>query len=195
MGRSTVSQLIARGKAENGYNNSGIERDDAWVDFFNDALADLVDDLQLRLPFKLQYDGTTRLIALPDDFYALGELYNQSGCTVRERPDYGSDLYWWPEGYFLLDVGGKKMIDLYRYSGVQEFSGIYYRYPAFIPYTTTGLASTPEVPTVGEKALPYYAIAKALRNNNQLGQAQEYERLYEIERKKIRNATARARGY
>lgn len=194
MGRSTVSQLIARGKAENGYNNSGIDRDDAWVDFFNDALGDLVDDLQLRAPLTLPYDGSTRQIVLPSDFFAFAELYNQFGCAVRERPDYGADLYWWPEGYYILDIGGNKVIDLYRYTSAQSFQGLYIRYPAYIQYTVPGLASYPEVPTVGEKALIFYAIGKALRNNNQMGQAQDYERLYELERKKIRNATARARG-
>jgi hypothetical protein len=61
MGTSSTAQLIARGKAENGYNNSGISGDPAWIDFFNDALRDLVEDLNIIdvLP-SLVYTAGTR---------------------------------------------------------------------------------------------------------------------------------------
>lgn len=193
MGFSTTQQLIAKGKAENGYNNSGIESDSAWVDFFNDALYDLVEDLDLTKSLSISFNGTTRENNLPDDFYDMAELYEANGTPVRRRREYGSPQNIYTPGYWIMNQGAKYVLDLFKYTAAQTFTGLYTRYP--VALTLEDMATEkPEVPGVGERALIYYAISKALRNNNQLGQAQDYERMYEMERKKIRTASSRARG-
>lgn len=194
MGRSTVQQLINKGKGENGYNNAGITSDDKWVDFFNAALNDLADDLNLVETFSIVFNGTTRENDLPADYFSIIELYEANGNPVRERRVYGSASNGFQIGYWILYKGDKYVIDLFKYNAVQTFTGLYQRYALALTSDAAGLAKSPQVPTVGEMALPYYAISKALKNNNQLGQAQEYEKKYEAERLKIRNAASRARG-
>ncbi|UKS27203.1 hypothetical protein LOZ80_38085 [Paenibacillus sp. HWE-109] len=188
MGTSTAGQLIAKGKAENGYNNSGIATDLTWLDFFNDALRDLVDDLNIvdLLP-ALAFTAGTREVDLPSDYFSLVDLYDGNGTYVCERRNY---MQAYPAGYMVMNRGGKYIIDLYNYSNSQSFTGLYQRYAKVLAATT----DSPEVPTVGERFLIYYAISKALYNNNQMGQGQEYEQKYEQERLKIRNAAARSRG-
>lgn len=187
MGRSTVQQLITKGKNENGYNNSGLSSDNQWKDYFEDALNDLVDDLNLTETFTVPFDPVTsaREYDLPADFYTVFVLNEANGSRVPARRNY--DAY---QGYWVLNKGSKYIIDLWKYTSKQTFTGVYQRYAKALTET----ADFPEVPNVGEKALIYYAIGKALKNNNQLGQAQEYERFYEAERLKIRNAAARARA-
>lgn len=190
MGRSTSAQLIARGKAENAYNNSGISSNVQWVDFFNDALADLVDDLSIEESVDpIALVTPTREYDLPSDFFSLETLYDSNGCSVCERRTFEQK---YPAGYRILNKGSKYVIDLYSYTD-QIFTGQYIRYPALLTSEGT-VTEYPEVPSTGEKALFYYAIARALRNNNQPGQAAEYDKHYEVERKKIRNAIARSRG-
>lgn len=191
MGRSTSQELITRGKAENAYNNSGISADVQWVDFFNDALADLVDDLAIQaalIPINLI--SPTREYDLPTDFFGIESMYDGNGNRIAERRTYEQK---YPVGYRILNKGSKFVVDLYNFTTNQTFTGQYIRYP--VKLTSGGASSEyPEVPTMGEKALFYYAIAKALRNNNQPGQAAEYDKHYEVERKKIRTAMARSRG-
>lgn len=189
MGRSTTQQLITKGQNENGYNNSGIDTPAKWVDFFNDALADLVDDIGLTEHLTINFVAGTREYDLPEDFFSLDSLNDASNCPVRKRRSYDQR---YPSGYWIIDQGDVFVIDLHEFTSAQTFTGEYVRYPAVL---TVGAIQTekPQVPTVDEKALIYYAIAKALRNNNQIGQAQDYEALYEAERKKIRNAAAQAR--
>lgn len=189
MGRSTSAQLIAKGKAENSYNNSGISTDVQWVDFFNDALADLVDDLNIEesLP-PINFISSTREYDLPADFFSIQGLYDNSGNEICERRSFNQK---YPAGYRILNKGSKYVVDLYSYGTNQTITGQYIRQAILL--TSAGAeAEYPEIPTVGEKALFYYAIAKALRNNNQ--PVGDYEILYERERKKIRNAMARSRG-
>lgn len=188
MGASTVTQLITRGKAENGYNNSGISNDAQWIDFFNDALRDLVEDLNIVDLLSLPYTAGTREVALPSDFFAMVELYDGNQYPVRSRDTYYQQ---YPSGYFVMYRGSKYVIDFYNYGSSQTFTGLYQRYAAKL----TGTGETPEIPSIAEKALPFYAIAKALRNNNQLEEAAAYDAMYQAERKKLRTATARARGY
>jgi hypothetical protein len=188
MGASTVAQLIARGKAENGYNNSGISNDPQWIDFFNDALRDLVEDLNIVDLLSLVYTAGTREVDLPSDFFAMVELYDANQCRVLSRDTYYQQ---YPSGFFIMYRGSKYVIDLYNYTSSQTFSGLYQRYAA----TLAATSDTPEIPSIAEKALPFYAIAKALKNNNQLAEAAAYDSLYQAERKKLRTATARSRGY
>lgn len=193
MGRSTTAQLIAKGKGENSYNNAGINSDGAWVDFFNAALSDLADDIELTDTLSISFVDGTREYNLPTHYHGIVELYDGNGTPVTQRRNYGSSLNTVKQGYWILNKGATQVIDLYRYMGAQTFTGLYIRYPAML--SATGINSEyPEVPSVGEMALPYYAISKALRNQNQVGMAQEMEQQYEAERKKIRNAAARARG-
>jgi hypothetical protein len=189
MGASTSQQLIAKGKGENGYNNSGISNDSQWVDFFNDALADLVDDLGIEESLDpIVFVSTVRENTLPADYFSLVNLYDGNGCEVYERRSYNQK---YPAGYRVLFKGSSYVIDLYSFTTNQTFTGQYYRYAEAL--TIADYADQhPEVPTVGEKALIYYAISKALRNNNQ--PVGDYLKLYERERMKIRDAIAKARG-
>ena len=187
MGASTSAQLIAKGRAENGYNNSGISNDAQWIDFFNDALRDLVEDLGIQKVGTINFVVGTREYDLPADYYSLDLLTDSFGSPVTKRRNYNAD---WPAGYWIFNRGDKSVIDLWDYNSPETFT---YLYQAYAPILVIGNKNTerPAVPSVGEKALIYYAVAKALRNNAQIGMAQDYERLYEEERKKIRNATAR----
>lgn len=188
MGASTAAQLITKGQAENGYNNSGIATSNAWLDFFNDALRDLVDELNIQevLP-TITHDGTTREHDLPTNYFSLILFNDGNGNRIVQRRNYDQQ---YPAGYWVLNKGSKYVIDLYNFSFAQTFTGLYQRYATTLLTT----ADTPEIPSVGEKALVYYAISKALYNNNQMGQAKEYESKYEAERLKIRTAASRARG-
>lgn len=189
MGSSTTQQLIAKGKRENGYNNSGIATDPAWVDFFNDALRDLVEDLNIveMLP-PLNYTAGTREVDLPSDYYGIVELYDGNGCRVCERRTY---MQQYPCGYFVMFRGSKHVMDFYNYMSSQSFTGIYMRYAKTLTYEE---GQIPEISTVGERALVYYAISKALANNNETELSVLYDSKYNEERKKIRTATSRARG-
>lgn len=184
---STINELIARGKAQNEYNNSGIRSDAQWVDFFNEALRDLVDDLRIEKTGQISFDPAQREYDLPPDFYSLVLLNDEHGCRVFKRRYYDQRI---PSGYWIFNRGDKHVIDLYQYMAPMTFTFVYQAYPE--PLVLANLnTQRPQVPSVGEKALIYYAIAKALRNNNEVGQAQDVERLYELERAKIRNAVAR----
>lgn len=188
MGASTVDQLITRGKAENGYNNSGIGTDSQWFDFFNDALRDLVEDLNIVDLLSLSFTAGTREVTLPSDFFSMVELYDANQCPVPSRDSYYQQ---YPSGFFVMYRGSKYVIDLYNYGSSQTFTGLYQRYAA----TLTATSDTPEIPSIAEKALPFYAISKALMNNNQQDEGMQYLAKYEAERKKLRTATARSRGY
>lgn len=187
MGASTTTELIAKGKAENAYNNAGIAADGVWRDFFNEALRELVDELEIEEIATLVYDGVTTLLDLPSDYYNVKMLYTGSGTPITKRRHYMDRS----SGYWILNKGDKWQLDIQGYSA-QSFTLLYNRYAA----TLTGTENEkPEIPSAGEMALPLYAIAKALRNNNQIGQAQEIEQgPYKEQIKKIRTAQARARG-
>lgn len=188
MGRSTTQELIAKGKNENKYNNSGITSDGTWVDFFNDALADLVDDVGLTDTFTIDFDPAVseREYDLPSDFYGMFLLTDSRDSQVACRRNYNAQ-----GGYWILNKGDALVIDLWKYTSPQTFKGVYFKYPAKL---TGATGEFPQVPSVGERALIYYALSKALRNNAQTGDAAEMEAKYEEERKKIRTAAAKARG-
>lgn len=185
MGASTVADLIAKGKAQNAYNNSGIKTDSVWLGHFNDALRDLTDDLNIEDSADLVYDGTTSAMDLPDGYYEYVQLNTDSGSPVCKRRSFKDRSF----GYFIQYRGSKWVLDIQGYSA-QTFELIYNRYATEL----TATANNPEIPTTGEMALVYYAIEKGLRNNNQVGQANEIQAQYERERKKIRTAIARGRG-
>lgn len=195
MGRNTVAELIARGQNMNDYNNTGINTNAKWVDAFNSALQDLVEDINLTENLSIPFVTGTREYDLPDDFFELQELSEQNfACPVPKRRRYENNgVYYsnWFQGYFILNKGDRYVIDLFEYTADQTFTGIYTRYPALLSVVDIS-TQRPEVPTIGENALIYFAISRALRNNNQPGQASEIERMYELERRKIRDAAARA---
>lgn len=187
MGASTTAALIAKGKAENGYNNSGISSDAQWVDFFNDALRDLVDDLGIEKVAEIEFTTDQREYDMPVDFYSLVIINDENGSRVTKRRHYDQRS---PAGYWMFYRGDKHVIDLYQYQFDQTFKIMYQAYAPALDLSAIN-SQRPAVPSVGEKALVYYAISKALRNNNEIGQAQDYERLYEEERTKIRTAAVR----
>ncbi|MCI3922432.1 hypothetical protein MO973_19555 [Paenibacillus sp. TRM 82003] len=187
MGSSTVAQLIAKGKAENKYNNAGISSDPQWMDFFNDALRDLVDDLQITKVGTLSVVAGTREYDLPDDYYAMVLMFDSSNMNVVKRRNYNQQ---YPPGYWIFNRGSGHVIDMYNYSSAVTMTYTYLAYAAEL----TATSDYPEIPGVGERALIYYALSKALKNQNQVGQAKEMEALYERERMKIRSAAARGAG-
>jgi hypothetical protein len=190
MGVSTTQQLINKAKNENSYNNSGLSSDGTFIDFFNDALNDLVDDLSLEETLTINFVVGTREYDLPANFYALPLMSDANKYRVTKRRNYDQQ---YPPGYWVMNRGSKYIIDLYNYTSAQTFTGLYQRYP--VALTLAGIATEkPEVATVGERALIYYALSKALRNNNQVEQAMEMEKKYESERLKIRTAAMKARG-
>lgn len=196
MGRSTVAALIARGQNENRYNNVGIasQSNAKWIDWFNAALQDLASDINLTADLSISFVQGTREYDLPADFMEIRELWDGFGCATTKRRYYDQIYgfyYNTPEGYYVRFVGDKYTIDLYQYNSDQVFNGIYIRYPALLTVADQS-TQVPEVPTIGENALIYYAISKAMDANNQRGQAQSYMGMYEQERKKIRDAAGRA---
>jgi hypothetical protein len=116
------------------------------------------------------------------------ELYDGNKCPVKARETY---MQQYPAGYYVMYRGSKYVLDLYNYMSSQTFTGLYQRYAK----TLANTSDIPEIPTAAEKVLPFYAIAKALMNLNQQDEAALYEAKYEAERKKLRTAAARARGY
>ena len=190
MGISTVQQLIVRGSSQNDYNNSGIDTNAKWVDAFNTALQDLVSDINLTGSLSISFVAGTREYDLPDNFFELQELRDSFKCRVGKRRTY-DPYFGCPQGYWIMNRGSNYAIDLYEYSSDETFTGIYTRYPAALAVADIA-TQKPDIPTIGENALIYYAISKALRANNQLGQAQALEASYEMERRKIRDAAARA---
>lgn len=194
MGRSTVQDLIARGQNRNDYNNTGIDSNAKWVDAFNSALQDLVNDIALTDQFFINFVQGTREYDLPSDFYELRELWDAFNLPSFKRRFYDQNQFgFFPadvQGYFILFRGVNYTIDLYPYNTTQTFRGIYVRYPRLL--SVGELTAQPEVPTIGEDALIDYAIMTALRNNNLIGEANKIEVKYERNRKKIQDAVARA---
>lgn len=194
MGRSTVQDLISRGMNRNDYNNTGIDSPGKWVDAFNSALQDLVNDICLTSPLTVNFIQGTRQYDLPDDFYEMRELWDGYNCPSSKRRYYDQQLFgFYPtdlQGYYILFQGDRYTIDLYQYNANQTFNGIYVRYPDLL--SVSNLDAQPEVPTIGEDALVDYAVMIALRNNNLLGEAKTVEQNYERTRRKIQDAVARA---
>jgi len=190
MGRSTVFDLIARGMNRNEYNQTGIDTPAKWIDAFNAALQDLTEDIGLEASTTILFDPSQREYTLPDDYFEVKEMYDGFGCPVNKRRLYDYN-YWFPQGYYILNKGANYVIDLFDYNSAQTFTLLYIRYPAQLALADYQILK-PEVPTIGEDALIEYAIMIALRNNNQLGQAQVVEERYERLRKKIRDARYRA---
>lgn len=190
MGRSTVEQLINRAKAMNDYNNSGISSNAQWVDFFNAALIEMVDDLSLEAEAAINFDPSVRLYDLPEDYYGIIMLLDENGRRILKRRHYEHD---YPAGYWIFDRGSHFQIDLAGFNSPQTMVLVYIRYPEQLDLAQIR-TQRPEVPTSGETALCYKAIKFALLNNNIPGQADYYESLYRRERYNVRNAAVRARG-
>lgn len=180
---STVGDLINQGRSENSYNNSGIEKEITWISFFNDALNDLVDDLNIQETVAIEFTPDEREYDLPGDYHAIVRVYDDTNYRISKRPYYNM-----PGGYMTFNRGNRYVIDFYDFNSPKTFTVLYERYPTALGSSQDAV---PEVPRVGERALIYYALEKALRNNNQVGMAQEMKQNYERERLKIRNAVAR----
>lgn len=193
MGRTPISGLIARGQNQNSYNNSGIDTPAKWVDAFNAALQDLVQDIGLRAFVEINYVPGTTSYQLPNDFFEIEQVWDDFMCRYYPRQDIDPSIWnYGPYGYTISFDGSRHNIDFGSDISSTKFRIYYIRYPAQL--TTTNMNDDqPEVQTIGENALIYYALAQALRNNNQPGQAAGLEQKYEVERKKIRDAAQRAR--
>ncbi|MBB6731887.1 hypothetical protein [Cohnella zeiphila] len=193
MGRTPISGLIARGQNQNSYNNSGIDTPAKWVDSFNAALQDLVQDIGLRAMVEIPYVPGTTSYQLPDDFFEVEQVWDNFWCRFYPRQDIDPAIWnYGPYGFDISFDGTHHNIDFGTDISSTTFRVYYIRYPALL--TTSNInVDTPEVPTIGENALILYAIAKGLRNNNQPGQATNLEQMYENERKKIRDEAQRRR--
>lgn len=172
----------------NEYNNSGVASDTVWLDHFNAALVEMVDDLDLNELYEFEYSTDQRAYNLPDDYYSIILLNVKDRQRLRERRYYDDKS----PGYMVIDKGSHFELDLV-FNQPATFSLLYQRYPKTLEYS---LISTqrPEVPTAGETALCYKAISHALKNNNQLGQAAHFDSLFKEQIAIIRTATTRARG-
>lgn len=190
MGRSTVAQLIQRAKTLNEYNNSGVASDAVWLDHFNSALVEMVDDLNLKQIFLIQYSKAVAAYPLPDDYYSLVVMNDaNSNERINQRRSYDERYH---PGYWIMDKGDYFEIDIVFHQDT-TFNLLYQRYPKILEHSLMQ-SQKPEVPTAGETALCYKAISNALKNNNQLGQAAYYDGLYKEQLAIIRTAVNRARG-
>lgn len=195
MGRSSVAALIARGQNQNNYNQTGISSNAQWIDFFNAALADLANDIDLRTTFTIAYDGVNSTYDLPDDFVDMQELYDSYNLRVPRRQTSREDgaFYQWTEGFYIYWGGANYKIVLYDYGSTEQtFNGLYTRLPDVITFASDLTTQFPELPTPCEDALIYYAIAKAMANNNLLAQSLTMMNEYEKQRKNIRDNVRRA---
>lgn len=190
MGRSTVRQLIERAKSYNEYNNSGVTSDVIWLDHFNSALIEMVDVLNLEETFEIPYITSQQTYDLPDDYYSLILLNDRLTNQRLTQKRHFDQKY--PPGYWIIDRGDKYTIDI-TFSAPTTFVMYYEHYPKVLELSQI-TTQKPEIPTAGETALCYKAISAALKNNNQLGQAQYYDTLFKEQLATIKTATTRARG-
>lgn len=189
MGRSTIQQLIQRAKSLNQYNNSGVDNDSIWIDHFNSALVEMVDDLNLQETFTINYTKDVTTYDMPDDYYAMVMLIDSKNTQIPQKRNF-NQVY--PMGYWILDKGDKFQINI-TYNTNDTLTLLYERYPTVLELGNI-TTQKPEVPTAGETALCYLSIRNSLLNNNQLGQAQYYDGLYKSELANIRIAATRAKG-
>jgi hypothetical protein len=150
-------------------------------------LRDLVDDLNIVKATTLSFVSGTREYTLPTDYYHLILMFDSSNRPIVKRRNYNQE---YPAGYWIFNRGSSYVIDMHNFTSSATYNYTYQAYPTTLVETS----DYPEVPSVGERALIYYALSKALKNQNQVGQAMEMEKLYEQERLKIRNAAARGVG-
>jgi hypothetical protein len=190
MGRSTVRQLIQRAKNMNEYNNSGVSNDVAWLDHFNTALVEMVDDLNLEETFEINYTLNQQAYDLPEDYYSLILLNDKATNQRLTQKRHYDQIY--PPGYWVLDKGDRHVVEI-TYNTPTTFIAFYERYPRPLEFSEIE-TQKPEIPTAGETALCYKAISHALRNNNQLGQAQYYDALFKEQLSTIKTASTRGRG-
>lgn len=190
MGRNTVAALIATGQATNSYNNTGISSNALWIDAFNSALQDLVEDIGLIGSTTIPYVNGTTTYDLPSDYFEVMQVVDSSGYEIYKR-QFEIEPFPCFNSYFIKNAGASYQIVFDDRNATEDLTVSYIRYPEVLAVANVS-TQLPEVPTIGENALIYYAIARSLRNNNQIGQAMEVDRQYEVERKKIRDAKYRA---
>lgn len=190
MGRSTVAELIARGQNWNSYNNTGIGTSALWIDAFNSALKDLVEDIGLKGTSTISYVNGTTSYDLPDDFFEAVQVVDSGQYPIWKR-EYELEPFACYNSYYIKDIGSNYQVVFDDRNTTETLTLSYIRYPALLAIANVS-TQKPEVPTIGEDALIYYAISRSLRNNNQSGMAAEMESKYEYERKKIRDAKYRA---
>lgn len=195
MGRSTVNQLIQRAKNMNEYNNSGVASDVVWLDFFNDALTSMVDELGIEESFSITCDPAVSSYDLPEDYYRVLSVADSANNELSTFRDFGFSIDGgrsFNVGYLVKNKGSKQVIELKQIQP-KSMTVQYIRYPQTLLLADV-TTQKPEVPTAGETALCYKAVSHALKNNNQLGQSQYYEELYLAEVAKINKASFRVRG-
>lgn len=190
IGRSTVAELIARGQATNSYNNTGIATNALWIDAFNAALQNLVEDIGLIGQKTIDYVNGTTTYDLPADFFEVMQLVDSGGYPIKKR-QYEVEPFPCFNSYFIKNTGANYQVVFDDRNSNETLTISYIRYPEVLAVANIS-TQQPEIPTTGEDALIYYAISRSLRNNNQQGQAQEIEGKYEQERKRIRDAKYRA---
>lgn len=195
MGMSTVQQLVQRAKSMNEYNNSGVATDAVWVDFFNEALMSMVDELNIQEEVQIIVNADTKTYDLPENYYSLKRMVDVYNNEISAFKDEGINFNGgrsFRPGYDVKYKGSKFVME-FPLVDPTTMTLTYTRYPERLEVSRVE-SQKPEVPTVGETALCYKAIAHALENNNLPGQAREYEEKYLREVEKIHKASFRARG-
>jgi hypothetical protein len=150
----------------------------------------MVDVLNLEETFEIPYITSQATYDLPDDYYSLILLNDRLTNQRLTQKRHFDQKY--PPGYWITDKGSKYTIDI-TFSSATTFVMYYERYPKVLEVSQID-TQKPEIPTAGETALCLKAISAALKNNNQLGQAQYYDTLFKEQLANIKTATTRARG-
>ena len=190
IGRRTIAELIASGQNTNSYNNTAIDSISLWVDAFNAGLKDLVEDIGLTAQIAINYVNGTTTYDLPDDYFEVMQIVDSGQYPIWKR-QHEIEPFPCFNSYFVKDIGTNYQIVFDDRNATETLTLSYMRYPALLTVAAY-LTQKPEIPTIGEDALIDYAISRALRNNNQLGQSVTINQEYERGRKKIRDAKYRA---
>lgn len=190
MGRSTVAELISVCKNINEYNNHGVQNDAIWITHLNSALKKMTDDLKLEETTTISVQSGVEDYTLPDDYYGVNILNEENGSRVTQRRHYDQD---YPPGFWVLNKGSNYVLNLKGYDSPQSMTLLYFRYPEVLTLANKD-TQKPDVPTMAENALIYAAVSDALKNNNQLGQAQYYDDQFKQEMARANTAWQRARG-
>lgn len=195
IGRSSIGQLINRAKNINEYNNHAVQNNSVWVDFFNEALGSMVEELDIRDDSTIEFVKGTKQYDLPEDYFSVVEIIDDQDQYVRPFKDNGINIdgeRTLRPGYKIENKGSKYIIEFPHIEPPRTLTIEYVRYPALL--TINDLNVKPEIPTANEMALCYKAVHFALSNNNQIGQAQYYNELFTQEMQRVDRVSFKARG-
>ncbi|MEN2765775.1 hypothetical protein [Ornithinibacillus xuwenensis] len=144
-----------------------------WIDFFNEALFSMVEDLEINEDISIEFIDGVNEYDLPENYYSLVELKDEQNQLIPAYRNNGIDIsgsQTYRPGYEIMQRGSKFVITFPLMKAPRTFQLRYIRYPNQLSLANEG--DKPEIPTVAETALCYKAISFALMNNNQYGQSQ-----------------------